>query len=126
MRLLKKLGLSLLAMTLMLSTPVLAQAASAVASWSPITTNVNGDPVTGVTYNLYRSTAADMSGKTKLNSTTPITSTSFTDTTVTAGTNLYYQVHGVTSSGVEGAGSVIVRFNTNDRLPAVPTGFTVK
>lgn len=103
-----------------------AQAATSSASWNAVTTTVGGTPVvTPVTYNLYRSANADMSSKVKLNS-TPITALTFSDTTAPTGTNAYYQVHAVSGDGVEGAGSVIVLFNTNNRTPAVPRAFTVK
>lgn len=103
-----------------------AQAATATATWNAVTTTVGGTPVvTPVTYNLYRSPNTDMSSKTKLNA-TPITTLSFTDTTAPTATSVYYQIHAVSGDGVEGTGSVIVQFNTNNRTPVAPGGFTVK
>ena len=104
-----------------------AQGASASASWVAVTNTVGGTPITGVTYNLYRSPNADMSAKVKLNSTNPITGVSFTDTTAPTATDVYYQVHGISPiDGSEGQGSVIVKFNTNNRIPMAPGSFQVK
>lgn len=113
-------------LVVLLAMPTWAQAAPiATASWNAITTSVNGTPVTGVTYNVYRSINADGSAAIKLNA-TAITALTFVDTTLAATTTYYYQVAGVNTDGQEGAKSVIVRFNFSDKIPGAATGFTVK
>lgn len=117
--------LSVLMFVVMLLVPVYAQSAQATLTWNAVTTTVSGQPVTGVTYNAYRSINADGSAATKLNTTT-IAVVTFVDTTLAATTTYYYQVAGVNTDGVEGAKSLIVRFNFSDKIPVAPTAFTVK
>jgi cellulose 1,4-beta-cellobiosidase len=62
-----------------------------ILSWNTVTD--------AVSYTVYRSTASDLSGKTQL--TTGVTTTSYTDTAVTAGTTYYYQIAAVNSSSAE-------------------------
>jgi fibronectin type 3 domain-containing protein len=62
-----------------------------ILSWSASTTS----GVTG--YNVYRGTASGGESSTPLNS-TPISGTTFTDESVTAGTEYYYLVTSVTSN----------------------------
>lgn len=119
-RLLHKVFLTFTILYLMACLCSYAQAATAVATWDAVTLSVTGQPVTGVTYNLYRSVNLDMSAKTKLNSVT-ISTTTYSDTTAPSGSNVYYQVNAVASDGTEGAGSNIVRYNTNDKIPAAPS-----
>jgi fibronectin type 3 domain-containing protein len=52
-----------------------------------------------VSYNVYRSTASDMSGKTQV--ATGLTTQTYTDTTVTTGKTYYYQIAAVNASSVE-------------------------
>ena len=118
--------IAVLFLAVLLAVPVLAQAApQATATWNAVTTSITGQPVTGVTYNIYRSLNADGSVATKLNG-SPIALTTYVDTTLLGTTTYYFQVSGVNTDGVEGAKSVIVRFNFSDKIPAAATGFTLK
>jgi len=118
--------LSVLALVVLLLVPGYAQSApQATATWNAVTTSVTGQPVTGVTYNIYRSLNADGSVATKLNGSL-IALTTYVDTTLLGTTTYYFQVAGVNSDGVEGAKSAIVRFNFSDKIPTSPAGFTVK
>ncbi len=104
---------------------VIAQSATATVAWTPVTTNVNGQPVTGVTYNVLRSTVADGSAAVKLNA-SAITAATYLDTTALNTTTYYYMVEGVASDGTVGARSAPVRYNYSDKIPAQVTGVTVR
>jgi len=59
-------------------------------------------PISGDSYNVYRSTGSSFSGASKLNSTAiPAGTTTYTDTTATVGQPYNYWVTGVSSGGVE-------------------------
>ncbi len=60
-------------------------------SWDPSATG-------GVTYNVYRGTSSGGESNTPLN-TTPITGTSYIDSTVTPGQNYFYEIKAVDSGG---------------------------
>jgi len=121
----KKLTVVLFVVMLLIGSAFAQTTPKATASWNAITTSTNGTPVTGVTYNVYRSVNADGSAATKLNA-SAITALTYVDTTLAGTTTYYYQVSGVSTDGVEGAKSVIVRFNFSDKIPGAATGFTVK
>lgn len=75
---------------------------SAVGSFSLIALqNILGwaTVTNAVSYTVYRSTASDLSGKTQLAN--AITTATYTDTAVTAGTTYYYQIAAVDSSSAE-------------------------
>jgi hypothetical protein len=59
-------------------------------SFNPVTKDVNGNTITGVTYNIFRATTTGAENYgTPLNP-TPLTNPFFYDTTVTVGTTYYY------------------------------------
>lgn len=96
------------------------RAATVQITWNAVTTDANGQPVTGVTYNTYRSLNADMSAKARLNQ-APIPGTLYDDTAAPLST-VYYQVHAVSSVGIEGLGSNIVSITPTG--PPVPPSTT--
>jgi hypothetical protein len=59
-------------------------------SWTAVTMDVNGNPITGVAYNLYRGTSSGAEGATPY--ITGITATTYTDTNGVAATTYFYQV----------------------------------
>ena len=97
----------------------------AIVSWNAVTTDMGGNPITGVTYNVYRGIQSTGSDLVKLNS-SPITLLTYTDTTVTATGVYYFSASAVTSTGLEGNKAAPVRFSFADVQPATVTGVTVK
>jgi fibronectin type 3 domain-containing protein len=77
----------------------------------------SGSTVTG--YNIYRGTSSGKESSTPINS-SPVSSTSYVDTTVTNGTTYYYTVAAVNGSG-QGASSGEASA-TPQAAPAAPTG----
>jgi hypothetical protein len=72
---------------------------SVVLSWG-------ASPTGGVTYNVYRGTSSGKESSSAL--TSGVTSTSYTDTNVTPGTNYYYTVKAVDSGGTSAASNEAV------------------
>lgn len=61
----------------------------------------DASPTTGVTYNVFRGTAAGAEGTTPIN-TSPLTALTYTDANVASGTGYYYTVEAVDSGGSSG------------------------
>ena len=80
---------------------VVYNAHAANLSWTASTTS-------GVTYNVYRATASTGPFTTPLN-TSPITGTTYKDTTVTTGQTYYYVVTAVASGGTQSADSSVAQ-----------------
>ena len=74
--------------------------------WSPVTKNVKGDPIEGVTYNVYRGLHADGSDGMRLNA-LPVSGQHYTDTDIEVDFIYYYAVAGVSMAGIEGEKSLI-------------------
>ncbi len=98
------------------------QSSSLTVSWAYIT-NISA-------YNIYRSTSAGNIPSTACPIATQVTSSSWTDTTVTPGTNYYYSVAGVdTSSTPAGEGVLFnppVLGNTSASVPTAAPVLTVQ
>ena len=95
-----------------------------VTATSDTTVSLQFDAVTGATgYNVYRAAGGVF---TKVNA-APITTTTYTDSGLTAGTTYSYQVRAVGSSGGEGEPSAAVSATTTGHAPALPapTNLTV-
>jgi len=82
------------------STPTADVSATGTFTLVAVQTALNWDIVTNaVSYTVYRSTAADLSGKTQL--VTGLATATYTDTAFTAGTTYYYQIAAVDSNSAE-------------------------
>ena len=89
----------------------------AVTGTTDTSVSLSFDAVAGaVGYNVYRTTGGVF---TKVNG-TAVTTTTYTDAGLTAGTSYSYQVHAVASSGGEGAASATVSATTTGTPPALP------
>jgi hypothetical protein len=74
--------------------------------WSPVSKNIKGDPITEVTYNVYRGLCEDGSDGIRLNS-VPISMTNYVDSDIGTDSIYYYSVAAVSMAGIEGQRSVI-------------------
>lgn len=98
-------------------------------AWLAVTTNVNGTPITGVTYNAYRSGSTptgtqDLATRVKVNS-SPISALIYTDTVPLDTAKVYfYDVTAVSSAGIEGGKSSTAKVDPKDYLPNAPGGVT--
>lgn len=118
-------------MLLLTAVAEIAQGAtlSVKLAWLAVTTNVNGTPITGVTYNAYRSGSTpagtqDLATRVKVNS-SPISALIYTDTVPLDATKVYfYDVTAVSSAGIEGGKSSTVKVDSKDYLPNAPGGVT--
>jgi len=75
-------------------------------AWSPVSKNIKGDSITGVTNNVYRGLCADGSDGTRLNS-VPISQTNYVDSDIGSESVCYYAVAAVSMAGIEGQRNVI-------------------
>jgi len=104
---------------------------TAKLSWTPVTTNLNGAAITGVTYNVYRSAAKadgtqDLATRAKLNA-AAISAATYSDSAPLDVTKTYfYDVTAVSSGGVEGAQSNTVKLDPKDSVPNAPGGATIQ
>ncbi|MDE1970288.1 MAG: carboxypeptidase regulatory-like domain-containing protein [Patescibacteria group bacterium] len=80
---------------------------SAVVTWTAPTTNSDGTALSDLQeYEIYRDTSASGSFTTQVNS-SQVTGTTFTDSTVSAGTTYYYKVSAADTSGNESSKSSV-------------------
>lgn len=100
-------------------------------AWLAVATNVNGTPITGVTYNAYRSGAKadgtqDLLTRVKVNA-AAIPAITYTDSVPFDTTKVYfYDVTAVTSTGIEGGKSTTAKVDPKDYLPNAPGGMTLQ
>jgi fibronectin type 3 domain-containing protein len=83
-------------------------------TWSPPSSN-GGSLITG--YDIYRGTSAGGESTTPLN-TSPVTSTNYTDTTVTNGTPYYYVV---TAINIAGSSTISTEATATPEAPVIPS-----
>ena len=101
-------------------TPVAASPASAPVPPVSVALSWTASVTPGVTYNVYRSTTSG-TGYSEIN-TSPVTTTAFSDTAVSAGTTYYYVVtsfNGTLESSFSNQATAVV-----PSAPAPPTGVT--
>lgn len=107
----------ILAASAVLLTPAFA-ANQAVLSWGAVSKDVNGNPITGVTYNVYTvPTATSTSGGTMIAS--GITALTYTATGLAVGSTTYYTVTAV-ANGMESAYSNVGSKSIPFGAPAAP------
>jgi lysophospholipase L1-like esterase len=86
--------------------------------------NLTWNSVSGATgYNLYRGTSSGGENSNPINGATPLTTTSYSDTGLTAGTTYYYYVKAINSSGISAA-STEASATTTGAAPGAPSSLT--
>lgn len=88
--------------------------ATVTVAWNPVTVDTSGQPISGVSYSVYRDGVLAQAG---------ITGTSWQDT-VAAGVTASYRVKAAGPGG-ESAFSVAVSYTAGTGVPVPPDGVTV-